>query len=206
MEHLLASYGFPLDSRDRLSRVCSDQLLRDKACALVGPNAAQFCDLIHHVPDFPRSLGLHSLTTLPQQHLADVPSQDMLRFLQDICSRSGELPSSLWLKDVTVHREDYIARGGEACIYRGTLGNRKVVVREISKPGSADWTSREGEHVIEVWLHTAVWHAKAAETLVAADQARNSYACTNPTPERDPASGSMERLWRRAAFDGHASR
>lgn len=77
------------------------------------------------------------------------PSIDILPSYEDP-DGSGKLPSSFWLKDVEVHRENYIARGGEACIYRGTLGNRKVVAREVSTPGSAGWRSREGQHVIEV--------------------------------------------------------
>lgn len=74
----------------------------------------------------------------------------MLRLLQDICTASGELPSKYWLRGISVNWREYVARGGEATIFRGTMGGRNVVVREVSKPGEHDWTSPEGERVIKV--------------------------------------------------------
>jgi len=162
VEHLLgASYDhrnltWPdiFNLQHQLLNICYDALLRDKACALEGARAAQLSDLIHHVSHLCPCLAVSTDMT-PQQCLAHAPSYsspDLLRLLQDICSRSGELPSSYmyWLDNIGVHWRDYIARGGEACIYPGTLGNCKVVIREVSKPGNAPWTSPAGQQVITV--------------------------------------------------------
>lgn len=81
----------------------------------------------------------------PSIHHAEV-----FRLLQDTCSASGELPSKYWLRHISVNWRRYIARGGVATIFRGTMGGRNVVVREVSKPGEHDWTSPEGERVIKV--------------------------------------------------------
>lgn len=54
----------------------------------------------------------------------------------------------------------YIARGGEATIYRGTMGDQKVVAREISKPGESDWASPAGERVVKVLLTYITLSAK----------------------------------------------
>lgn len=78
--------------------------------------------------------------------------KEMLRLLQDICSASGELPSKYWLHGLRVNWRQYIARGGEATIYKGTWGGRKVVVREVSRPDENDWTSPSGERVRKVRL------------------------------------------------------
>lgn len=74
----------------------------------------------------------------------------MLRLLQDICSESGELPSKYWLQNVQVNWRQYIARGGEATIYKGKLGGHRVVVREVSKPDENDWASPSGQRVSKV--------------------------------------------------------
>jgi len=70
--------------------------------------------------------------------------------MQDICSRSDELPSSYRLKDVKVHWRECIARGGEAFLYRGTLGNRQVVVREVQPLEDNSWTSDVGKRDTKV--------------------------------------------------------
>ena len=110
---------------------------------------------------------------IPQQYLPHAPSYssaDILRLLQDICSKSGELPSTYWLEHVEVHWRDYISRGGEACIYPGNLGDRRVVVREVSKPGDAAWMSPEGRKVIEVsTLATTMQHVNSVHSFVADD-------------------------------------
>ena len=113
--------------------------------------------------------------------------------MQDICSHSGELPSSYWLEDIGVRWRDYIARGGEACIYHGTLGDRKVVIREVSKPSNADWTSLKGQHVIKV-SSSFSGTVKTAQTSVIADQTRSALARSTSAPERDSLSGDMARL------------
>lgn len=74
----------------------------------------------------------------------------MLRLLQDICSASGELPSKYWLHNVNVNWRKYVARGGEAAIYEGQMGQQKVVVREVYRPDGSDWSSSSGEQVIKV--------------------------------------------------------
>ena len=51
--------------------------------------------------------------------------------LQDLCSSSGELPSSFMLKNVVFDRKDVVGKGGEASVYSGDLNGRKVVVREV---------------------------------------------------------------------------
>ena len=76
----------------------------------------------------------------------------MLRLLQDVCSSSGELPSKYWIRGISVNWRQYIARGGEAIIYQGTMGEQNVVVREILKPGENSWTSQAGKQVIKVCL------------------------------------------------------
>lgn len=83
-------------------------------------------------------------------HTSSRPPTDILRLLQDICSRSSELPTSYWLDGVEVHWRDYIAGGGEACIYPGTLGDLRVVIREVSKPENSTWTSLAGNRITEV--------------------------------------------------------
>jgi len=74
----------------------------------------------------------------------------MLRLLQDICSVSGELPSKCFLHGIEVKWRPAIARGGEATIYRGTMGTRAVVVREICAPSNGGWASPSAKQVIQV--------------------------------------------------------
>jgi len=158
-----------LDLQYRISSICSDRSLRDKACALEDARAARFSDLVHHVSPVIYFVIQHS-DRMPQQCLARVPSYDILRLLQDICSKSGELPSTYWLEHVEVHWRYYISRGGEACIYPGNLGGRSVVVCEVSKPGDAAWSSPEGRQVIEVsTLATTMQHVNSVHFFVAAD-------------------------------------
>lgn len=78
-----------------------------------------------------------------------------LRLLQDICSASGELPSKYFLNGIEVKWWPSIARGGEATIYRGTIGTQAVVVREICAPNDGGWASQSGTRVIEVLLFHA---------------------------------------------------
>ena len=70
--------------------------------------------------------------------------------LQDLCSVSGEIPSSYYLKDVTVDRCDVVGGGGEALVYGGYCNGRKVVVRQALAPRTNFWRSPDSQTVIKV--------------------------------------------------------
>ena len=72
-----------------------------------------------------------------------------VRKLQDLCSSSGELPSSFMLKNVVFDRKDVVGKGGEASVYTGDLNGRKVVVREVVM-SQAYQRSLSGKNVIKV--------------------------------------------------------
>lgn len=72
-----------------------------------------------------------------------------LRLLQDLCSASEELPSSIWLDDVVFDREDLIGKGGEVQVYAGSFRSKKIVVREVPKSRSF-WNSPAGKETIKV--------------------------------------------------------
>ena len=72
-----------------------------------------------------------------------------LKLLQDLCSISGELPSSYYLKNVTV-RCDMVGKGGEAVIYGGDFNGRRIVVRQVAPPRKDFWHSLDGQRVIKV--------------------------------------------------------
>ena len=73
-----------------------------------------------------------------------------LKLLQDLCSISGEIPSSYYLKNVTVDRRDMVGRGGEAIIYGGDFNGRRIVVRQVAPPRKGFWRSLDGQRVIKV--------------------------------------------------------
>ena len=73
-----------------------------------------------------------------------------LKLLQDLCSISGEIPSSFYLKDVSVDRDEQIGRGGEALVYGGYLNGQRVVVREVITPRRNYWRSLDGQRTIKV--------------------------------------------------------
>lgn len=72
-----------------------------------------------------------------------------LRLLQDLCSASEELPSSIWLDDVVFDRDDLIGKGGEVQVYAGSFRGQKIVVREVPKSRSF-WNSPAGKETIKV--------------------------------------------------------
>jgi serine/threonine protein kinase len=72
-----------------------------------------------------------------------------LKLLQDLCTRSGELPSSFQLNNVAVNRQNLVGRGGEVLVYAGYFGDQKVVVRETVMPRGF-WSSPEGKKIIKV--------------------------------------------------------
>lgn len=74
---------------------------------------------------------------------------NILRKLQDLCSISGELPSSYWIPDVELDRGDIIGRGGEALVFAGYMGLKKVVVREVPKPRQF-WRTPAGQNLRKV--------------------------------------------------------
>jgi hypothetical protein len=73
-----------------------------------------------------------------------------LKLLQDLCSISGEIPSSFYLKDVTVDRNEQFGGGGEALVYGGRFNGQRVVVREIRTPRRRYWRSPDGQRTIKV--------------------------------------------------------
>lgn len=72
-----------------------------------------------------------------------------LRLLQDLCSISGQLPSSFELKGVTINPRDVIGRGGEAVVYSGHWNGQKIAVREVMMSES-EWHSPRGLTIIQV--------------------------------------------------------
>lgn len=72
-----------------------------------------------------------------------------LKKLQDLCSSSGELPSSFTLKNVTFDRRNVVGKGGEVSVYKGDLKGRSVVVREVVMSTSYR-SSPEGKKIIKV--------------------------------------------------------
>jgi hypothetical protein len=69
--------------------------------------------------------------------------------LQDLCSNSGELPSSYKLDNVTIDRGDLIGKGGKASVYGGYFNSQKVVVREVAMPRKV-WRLPAGQNIIKV--------------------------------------------------------
>ena len=109
----------------------------------------------HHVAHAEiRAQYLRECSTDPEEYTA------ALKLLQDLCSRSGQLPSSYRLEDVTFDRGHVIGRGGEASVYRGTFNGREVVVREVVMPRSS-WRLPAGQRVIRVILICHVGGATA---------------------------------------------
>jgi hypothetical protein len=127
----------------------------------------------------------------------------MLRLLQDICSTSGELPSKYWLPGISANWRNYIARGGEATIYKGTMGEKNIVVREISKPGEADWASPAGESVIKV-LSTSVMSKLCIEWSAKVDQTGDNSALSTSTSPYHSTPGDIPRICRGAPHDDNA--
>lgn len=72
-----------------------------------------------------------------------------LELLQDLCSSSGELPSSYELKNVTFDRGDLVGKGGEVSVYGGNLNGVRVVVREVAMPRRF-WGLPAGQEIIKV--------------------------------------------------------
>ena len=87
------------------------------------------------------------LTSLSEDDSAKVT---ILRLLQDVCSASGELPSSYWLEGVTVRWKDCIGNGGEALIFLGSLQDQAVVARQVRRPGIRGWASEAGREALRV--------------------------------------------------------
>jgi len=55
-----------------------------------------------------------------------------LKLLQDVCSASGELPTSYFLTDVEIDYRRVIGRGDEATIYSGLFRGRMIAARQRS--------------------------------------------------------------------------
>lgn len=75
----------------------------------------------------------------------------MVRLLQDISGESGQLPKSVRLPSIT-HRK-FLGLGGEAAIWAGRLGKRRVVSREtyLSSAMNGGWSSDEGRLTLKVY-------------------------------------------------------
>jgi hypothetical protein len=71
-----------------------------------------------------------------------------LRLLQDLCSVSGELPSSFWLDHINVDRHHIVGRGGEACVFAGSFRGQRIAVREVIIPHKHSWRSPEGKNIL----------------------------------------------------------
>ena len=144
----------PLQLRDDLLQILVTPRLKAQALGLRHSEAARFNELIHRVccnsSHMPVKLNVtfyQCLTALPENEPAQVP---MLRLLQDVCSESGELPSSYWLKRVTVNWRKCIGKGGEALIFPGSFQDQKVVARQIHKPDSRGWGTESGQEALKV--------------------------------------------------------
>lgn len=72
-----------------------------------------------------------------------------MRLLRDLCSISGQPPSSFELHDVTFDRRDVVGQGGEATVYRGVMNSQPVVVREVVR-SLKEWRSSGGRKIIQV--------------------------------------------------------
>lgn len=77
-----------------------------------------------------------------------LPRSDILRLLQDVCSRSQRLPDKYSLSDVKVHAER-ISIGGEAVIFSGSHQGRAVAIREIFPPQDENWSSPKGVEILK---------------------------------------------------------
>jgi len=80
----------------------------------------------------------------PTEHIAS------LKLLQDLCSISGEIPSSFYLKDVNVNRNEQIGKGGEALVYSGHFNGQSVAVRQVLPLRRNYWQSPDGQRTIKV--------------------------------------------------------
>ena len=87
-----------------------------------------------------------------------------LKGLQDLCSSSGELPSSFTLKNVTFDRMNVVGKGGEVSVYSGDLKGQKVVVREVVMSPSYR-SSPEGKKIIKVITNTEFRLSAATYTI-----------------------------------------
>jgi hypothetical protein len=123
-------------------------------CDLRGSSAANFADTLYYVRSLTAcvfgvlSFALQRLRTFAGD--ANIYTEGVRR-LQDLCSTSGELPSSIWLSHVAINRSDLIGRGGEVLIYAGTFRGQNVVVREVAKP-RAYWTTPAGQGTVKVFV------------------------------------------------------
>jgi hypothetical protein len=139
--------------RDDLLEVFETPGLKAQALGLRHTEAARFNELIqrvcHNLPQLEAQCHLlpQCLTVLPENEPAQVP---ILRLLQDVCSESGELPSSYWLKRVTVNWRQCIGKGGEALIFPGYFQDQKIVARQVHKPDSRGWGTEAGQEALKV--------------------------------------------------------
>ncbi|KAF8307624.1 hypothetical protein DL93DRAFT_1998562 [Clavulina sp. PMI_390] len=74
-----------------------------------------------------------------------------LRFLQDICSLSGVVPTGYWVTSVSIGRR--IASGGEATIYRAKYRDSLVAVREFHRP-----MLDEGKSILQLIIREVIAH------------------------------------------------
>lgn len=118
-----------------------------------GSSAANLAKALHCVRASAAPRIIPMLSVLSQQLKACTGDPDMytegLKLLQDLCSSSGELPSSIWLDQVDVDREELIGKGGEAHIYAGVFAGQKVVVRDVVMP-QRFWKSPAGQDTMKV--------------------------------------------------------
>lgn len=87
-----------------------------------------------------------------------------LKKLQDLCSSTGEIPSSFILENVAFDRRNVVGRGGEASVYSGDLHGRKVVVREVVMSASY-WRSPAGKKMIKVITDSMLRSRIVAHTI-----------------------------------------
>ena len=145
----------PLQLRNDLVHVFETPQLKAQALDLRHTEAARFNELIHRVRrNLLTTLTSQSqyafcqcLTALPEDEPAQIP---ILRLLQDVCSESGELPSSYWLKRVNINWRQCIGKGGEALIFQGFFHDQEVVVRQVHKPDGRGWGTEAGQEALKV--------------------------------------------------------
>ena len=119
----------------------------------------------------------------------------ILKKLQDLCSSSGELPSSFVLENVVFDRKDVVGKGGEALVYRGDFNGRKVVVREVVM-SERDWRSAHGQKIIKVTTKTKTGLFTVTHSVFLAYSARGGHAFATEPPKHHPVPRRLLREYR----------
>lgn len=162
------------------------------AMELRGQEATVLCDFIQKVSKTNSSKVRHAALVLTLYHLQYLDQSEdndpgpgnlstrALRLLQDICTASGELPTSCWVYEVNVNVLRPISSGGEAIIYHGTYKERAVAVRNVVPPGG-NWDSLGARHTLKVSTGLqSSWKVWLNDFHFAVDQTRD---CHSPSAE-----------------------